>query len=80
MRSFGYKRSSIAAREEDIDGLQRSVVARLPAPKNMDSLREAFYGEGVLDIQIRDMGGNLVLLTFSSILDMNSMLEGGCQS
>ncbi|KAI8568694.1 hypothetical protein RHMOL_Rhmol02G0220200 [Rhododendron molle] len=54
--SLGRSKPNIIAQEEDIDWLQRSVVAKLPNLRNLDSLREAFYAEGVLDIQIRDMG------------------------
>lgn len=62
-------------------GSKESVVAKLPNLRNLDSLREAFYVEGVLDIEIRDMGGNLVLLTFPSVpADLKSILEGGDQS
>lgn len=42
----------------------------------MDSLREAFISEGVWNIQLRPMEGIYVLLTFDSVEDMNSMLEG----
>ncbi|KAH7854721.1 hypothetical protein Vadar_017130 [Vaccinium darrowii] len=70
-------RSSIKVHAEDSQWLSRSAIAKLPAQRSVDSLREAFISEGVWNIQLRPMGGIYVLLTFDSIEDMNSMLEGG---
>ncbi|KAH7841728.1 hypothetical protein Vadar_033516 [Vaccinium darrowii] len=61
-----------------VDGnkwLDRSAVGWLASPRSMDSLRQGFIADGFPNIQLRDMGGNLVLLTFSTLEEMCSMLE-----
>ncbi|KAG5562906.1 hypothetical protein RHGRI_005595 [Rhododendron griersonianum] len=68
-------RFSIKVQDEGNQWLSRSVVAKLPSLRSVESLSEAFIADGVWDIQIRSMGGNFVLLTFPSIEDMNAMLE-----
>lgn len=70
-------RPSIKIQEDDNHWLSMSAIAKLPSQRSVKSLREAFISEGVWDIQIRQMGGNFVLLTFDSIDHMNSLLEGG---
>lgn len=76
-KSLEPNRFIVKAQEEDIDWLERSIVARLHAHRDVESIREAFIAEGVWNIHIIEMGGNLVLLTFPSPHDMNCMLEGG---
>ncbi|KAH7852442.1 hypothetical protein Vadar_024836 [Vaccinium darrowii] len=66
---------SVKATEEGNPWLSRSAIAKLPSMRSLESLREAFIAEGVWNIQIRSMGGKLMLLTFSSVEDMNLMLE-----
>ncbi|KAH7860872.1 hypothetical protein Vadar_018993 [Vaccinium darrowii] len=70
-------KGSVKAQEEDIEWLERSIVAKLHAHRDVDSISEAFRSDGVFNIHIRAMEGNLVLLTFPSSHDMNCMLEGG---
>ncbi|KAH7833336.1 hypothetical protein Vadar_005252 [Vaccinium darrowii] len=57
------------------DWLSRSIVAKLPSRRSIESIRDAFISEGVFDIQIRSMGGNHVVLTFPSVEDMKFMIE-----
>lgn len=68
---------SVKASEEGNQWLSRSAVAKLPSLRSVESLREAFIAEGIWNIQVRSMGGKLILLTCSSIEDMTLMLEGG---
>lgn len=74
-KSVDFKRFSV--KTQDIEWLERSIVARLHAHRDVDSISEAFRADGVFNVHIRDMGGNMVLLTFPSSHDMNCMLEGG---
>lgn len=46
--------------------LSRSVVARLNSLSTMDSIREALHCKGVPQIEVRDMGGLWVVLSFPS--------------
>ncbi|KAF7112972.1 hypothetical protein RHSIM_RhsimUnG0173600 [Rhododendron simsii] len=73
--STSVSRFSIKVQDEGNQWLSSSAVAKLPALRSVESLSEAFIADGVWDIQIRSMGGNLVLLTFPSIEVMNAMLE-----
>ncbi|KAH7839604.1 hypothetical protein Vadar_006214 [Vaccinium darrowii] len=65
----------VQATEEGKDWLDRSAVGWLPSLRSVESLMDAFIVEGIYNIQLRDMGGKLVLLTFASVEDMTSMLE-----
>ncbi|KAH7847677.1 hypothetical protein Vadar_028828 [Vaccinium darrowii] len=65
----------VQATEEGKDWLDRSAVGWLPSLRSVESLMDAFIAEGIYNIQLRDMGGKLVLLTFASVEDMTSMLE-----
>lgn len=56
--------------------LSRSVIAKSPSRRSIESIRENFYMEGVFDVQIRALGGFYFLLTFPSIDDMKAMVEG----
>ncbi|KAH7857027.1 hypothetical protein Vadar_008194 [Vaccinium darrowii] len=58
------------------DWLSRSVIAKLPSFRSIESIRQKFYLEGVFDVQIRSMGGNFVVLTFPTLDDMKVMVEG----
>lgn len=68
---------SVKVRDGDYQWLSMSAIAKLPSQRSLESLREAFISEGVWNVQIRQMGGNFVLLTFESTDHMKSMLEGG---
>ncbi|KAH7865128.1 hypothetical protein Vadar_002587 [Vaccinium darrowii] len=68
--------ASIKVQDEGEQWLSMSAIAKLPSQRSIESLREAFIAEGVWNVQLRPMGGIFVLLTFESIDDMNSMLEG----
>ncbi|KAH7856448.1 hypothetical protein Vadar_001541 [Vaccinium darrowii] len=65
----------VQACDEGNEWLSRSVVGRLSAMRDLDSLLEAFISEGVTNIQLRDLGGTLVLLSFELVEHMSSMLE-----
>lgn len=71
---------SIKGKENDWgdgeDWLSRSVIAKLPSFRSIESIRENFYMEGVLDVLIRSLGGNYVVLTFPTVGDMEAMIEG----
>lgn len=71
---------TIKAKEDTMvdgkDWLSRSVIAKLPSLRSVESIRETFYSEGILDIQIKSLGGYYVVLTFPSIEAMMSMIEG----
>ncbi|KAH7859202.1 hypothetical protein Vadar_033039 [Vaccinium darrowii] len=55
--------------------LSRSIIAKLPSPRSVESIKDCFISEGVFDIHIRSLGGNFVVLTFPSLSDMKSMIE-----
>lgn len=55
-KSLEGKMLSVKARGEDIEWLDRSIVARLHAYRNVESISEAFLVEGVFNIHIRAMG------------------------
>ncbi|KAH7846756.1 hypothetical protein Vadar_017789 [Vaccinium darrowii] len=68
--------ASIKVQDEGEQWLSMSAIAKLPSQRSIELLREAFIAEGVWNVQLRPMGGIFILLTFESIDDMNSMLEG----
>lgn len=74
-KPYSPARFSIHARLSGVDWLNRSAVGKLPSWRNVDLLRDAFIADGVTNIQLRGMGGNLILLAFASVEDMHAMLE-----
>lgn len=58
------------------DWLSRSVIAKLPSFRSIESIKENFYLECVYDVQIRSLGGNFVVLTFPTLDDLKAMVEG----
>ncbi|KAH7837489.1 hypothetical protein Vadar_014457 [Vaccinium darrowii] len=74
-KSVDFKRFSVKTQEEDIEWLDRSIVARLHTHRDVDSIIEAFGVDGVFNVHIRAMGGNMVLLTFLTSHDMNCPRE-----
>ncbi|KAH7844126.1 hypothetical protein Vadar_024608 [Vaccinium darrowii] len=62
-------------RGEGDDWLSRSVIAKTPSHRSVESIRENFYLEGVINVQIRSMGGNYFVLTFATVNDMKAMIE-----
>lgn len=56
--------------------LTRSVVARLKSLSSMDSIRDLLHCKGIPQIEVKDMGGLWVVLTFPSIELMQSVFDG----
>lgn len=57
--------------------LNRSVVARLNSLRTMESILEALHCNGVPEVEVKDMGGLWVILTFPSPELMLSLFDGG---
>ncbi|KAH7833188.1 hypothetical protein Vadar_003897 [Vaccinium darrowii] len=57
--------------------LNRSVVARLNSLGTMESILEALHCNGVPEVEVKDMGGLWVILTFPSPELMLSLFDGG---
>ncbi|KAH7857183.1 hypothetical protein Vadar_009933 [Vaccinium darrowii] len=56
--------------------LERSVVAKLKSLSAMESVRDVLHCKGVFGIDVKDMGGLWVVLTFSSAEQLQSALGG----
>lgn len=56
--------------------LSRSAVAKLKSSTAMESIREALHCKGVPQIEVKDMGGLWVVLTFVSSDQLQSVFDG----
>ncbi|KAH7835105.1 hypothetical protein Vadar_022911 [Vaccinium darrowii] len=71
------KPKHIVIKPNPTEWLQRSAVARLKSFSAMEAVREALHCEGVPTIEVKDMGGLWVVLTFPLCEEMQSFFNGG---
>lgn len=57
--------------------LSRSVIAKLSPVRSMALVQDQLRSLGYADIQVRVMGGDSIILTFSSLEARDSMFNGG---
>ncbi|KAH7837048.1 hypothetical protein Vadar_008956 [Vaccinium darrowii] len=58
------------------DWLSRSVVARMKSLSAMDSIRDALHCKGIPQVEVKDMGGLWIILTFPTIELMQAVFGG----
>ena len=68
----------VKAKEVGNGWLSRTIVAKLETLRSIDSIKWALIiREGVINIDVKAMGGILVALIFPTIDEMKDMLKGG---
>ena len=64
----------VKVEEEEVEWLT-SAVAMVRDVRSVESVRECFYSEGFYDVEVRELGGKRMLLTFESVDIMEVLLK-----
>lgn len=75
IRNFGFGKPSIRVFEEGNEWLRRSIVAKLYPTRSLVFIQDHLQNLGYVDVLVRPMGGDQVVLTFQSVEDRNSALS-----
>ena len=63
--------------EENVEWIQRSVIATTATSQSSEAIQEHILSEGVNCLTIQPMGGMQYIITFDSLEDKNSIIESG---